>query len=227
MRFAAAFVLLLAGCEGVDTHADGGPDAAGDLGADSQPADAQAAPLPPRIVVAIGDSITAGQKVPGSYRTALWARGGVDFVGREHSGPDGTDRDHEGRGGFTCGDIHDQVAPWLRTLARKPDVGVLHVGTNDFLRGAGFAQLDAAFPRMLAAFRAASPGTRWIAVTLSIHWPKWRAEAERWNDRLIEIGPSLGVEVVDVRLPAAEVPDNVHPNAAGFQRLAAAIGSAL
>src|SRR4051794_24454849 len=94
-------------------------------------------------IMPLGDSITAG---PGCWRAKLWHRlqaGGypdIDFVGGQSDGGGcnpgySYDFDHEGHGGFSATGIanNDQLPPWL--AAARPDVVMMHLGTNDMWGG--------------------------------------------------------------------------------------------
>ena len=99
-------------------------------------------------IMPVGDSITAGGSSGAdnpddpqdpsnwvSYRKELWegleaAGFSVDFVGTLKSGQTvgNFDFDHEGHPGYTADQIAAEIAGWL--AAEKPDVILLHIGTN-------------------------------------------------------------------------------------------------
>lgn len=115
---------------------------------------------PPVKIMALGDSLTAGEGVNGyqSYRGYLYqllttAGHKVDFVGSQAS-PTATeaDEDHEGHAGFTIGpdnarycntinnelacgtehyNLYDNVENWLKQS--NPDIVLLNIGINDML----------------------------------------------------------------------------------------------
>lgn len=101
--------------------------------ADPGPATGSAAPVR---VMPLGDSITGS---PGCWRADLWNRlrtGGytnVDFVGTLPAPGCGVtyDGDNEGHGGFLATNIanQNQLPGWLS--ATRPDVVMMHLGTND------------------------------------------------------------------------------------------------
>jgi lysophospholipase L1-like esterase len=94
-------------------------------------------PEPPLLrIMALGDSITYGVgSTDGSgYRARLDNRlvavgFRVDFVGSRDSGPPGADDDNEGHSGWTISRMARRVDRWL--IAYRPDVVLLHIGTND------------------------------------------------------------------------------------------------
>jgi lysophospholipase L1-like esterase len=90
-------------------------------------------------IMPLGDSITYGVGSPSldSYRNALYWRLNaagvpVDYVGSMRSG-DSPDHDNEGHKGWTIAQIAEHVDDWLSTY--QPDVILLHIGTNDMVRG--------------------------------------------------------------------------------------------
>jgi acyl-CoA thioesterase I len=104
-----------------------------------------AAPRPPLRIMPLGASSTvgAGSLDTGGYRGPLQDllardRIAVDFVGSLQGGsPAVPDRDHEGHGGWSMAQMQPLVAGWVRR--QRPDVVLLHVGTNDLLQGVSAA----------------------------------------------------------------------------------------
>lgn len=116
----AVVAVSAAGLVGVTVRAAGAP--AGGLGA------------PPVRVLAVGDSLVKGHRVPGGWRAPLWGlleRTGHphDMVGTRRDGPAGTDPDHEGHPGWTTVDLDGHLGGILAVTA--PEVVVLEIGTND------------------------------------------------------------------------------------------------
>ncbi len=141
---AAVAVVLVAGCTPPTAPLGVGPSAAvppGAGAADAVPPDAGAVDATPPVrpavlrIMPFGDSITvgAGSRAGDGYRarlhrdlTAAGLR--VNFVGSRSSGP-GPDPDHEGHSGWTMAQLSARADRWLRRA--RPDVVLLHVGTND------------------------------------------------------------------------------------------------
>jgi len=114
-------------------------------------------------IMPLGDSITAG---PGCWRAFLWHRlqtsgyTNIDFVGGVSDGGGcnpgyAYDFDHEGHGGYAATGIADnnQLPPWL--AAARPDIVLMHLGTNDMW--GGFIPTDtklAAFTKLVGQMRA-------------------------------------------------------------------------
>jgi len=126
-----------------------GPAATADAGSlpAPGPADGAESPEPVRIMP-LGDSITygVGSSAGDSYRGPLYwrlAQAGVqvDYVGSMRSGVS-PDPDNEGHKGWTIAQLAARVDDWLTTY--RPDVILLHIGTNDMVRGNQDAAADLA-----------------------------------------------------------------------------------
>jgi lysophospholipase L1-like esterase len=111
-------------------------------------------PCPPKgqacVVLPLGDSLTQGAySSGGGYRRELFrevvAHGqSVTFVGSQAAGPAMLDgvavpfpRHHEGHGGYTIEDISTWLTQNNTIATYKPDVVLLHIGTNNGLRHPG------------------------------------------------------------------------------------------
>jgi lysophospholipase L1-like esterase len=133
-------------------------DAAPDRAPDSMPAQDGAAaaynPCPPKgkpcVALPIGDSLTQGAgSSGGGYRRLLFrevvAKGqSITFVGSRASGPamlEGVPvpfpRNHEGHGGFSIGALSTWITDNNTIGTYKPDIVLLHIGTNNGLRHPG------------------------------------------------------------------------------------------
>jgi lysophospholipase L1-like esterase len=126
-------------------------------------------------IMPLGDSITAA---PGCWRAYLWNRlqtagfTNIDFVGGVNNG-DGCgpgftyDFDHEGHSGFSITGIADQnqLPPWL--TAARPDVVVVHLGTNDMW--GGFIPLQnkiTALTKLIGQMRANNPNMKIVVAKI-------------------------------------------------------------
>src|ERR1041384_2601490 len=96
----------------------------------------QASAATPTRIMALGDSITGS---PGCWRALLWQHlrdtgyTDIDFVGTLPAPGCGFayDGENEGHGGYLATDIanQNQLPGWLS--ATRPDVVLMHLGTND------------------------------------------------------------------------------------------------
>ncbi|TCC48534.1 hypothetical protein E0H73_42770 [Kribbella pittospori] len=122
-------------------------------------------------VMPLGDSNTAGaDSARGGYRTDLWqllAADGwqVDFVGSVSSGgPALPDKNHEGHGGWTIQQIHDNVIGWLNTY--QPQIVLLQIGTNDMYTDASTAGAPSRMRALLDRITTTAPETQVIVTSL-------------------------------------------------------------
>ncbi len=192
-------------------------------------------------IMPLGDSITAG---PGCWRAKLWNRlqtaghSGIDFVGTQSDGGGCNpgypyDSDHEGHGGYSAIGIADnnQLPPWL--AAAKPDVVLMHLGTNDMW--GGYLPLQnklTAFTKLIGQMRAANPAMKIVVakiipmsaaacatcpadvVALNNAIPGWAAGLSTAQSPITVADLWTGYDAV------ADNSDGVHPNNTGFQKMA-------
>ena len=206
------------------------------VGGGVHPALAAAAPVR---IMALGDSITAG---PGCWRAMLWHQlqttgyTNIDFVGSVSDGggcnPGYTyDEDHEGHGGYSGTGIADnnQLPPWLD--AAKPDVVLMHLGTNDMWgHYIATATKLAAFTKLVGQMRANNPAMKILVaqiipmtgcdtcaadvVELDNAIPGWAAGLTTTQSPIVVVDQWTGFDA------AADTVDGVHPNTGGFQKMA-------
>ncbi|MFD9335394.1 FG-GAP-like repeat-containing protein [Streptomyces sp. NPDC060028] len=206
--------------------------AAAGLGATTATAAAQ--PAPPLVrIMPLGDSITAGanSSTGAGYRAPLWdlmagqSRYTPDFVG---SGSFGgvADGDNEGHSGWTIDDVRRNIDGWQ--AAADPDVVLLHLGINDLHNNhadpeEAARRLSSLVDRVLANRPGVSvivqglltdttgfeQQTRVFNAVIQGEESARRGRGERF--RYVE-PPRLDV--------AAELPDHLHPNDAGYRKMA-------
>ncbi|MBI4397450.1 MAG: hypothetical protein HY548_10170 [Elusimicrobia bacterium] len=183
-------------------------------------------------IMPLGDSITDGKDVPGSYRTELWRKFAadgltIDFVGSLANGPaELGDKDHEGHGGFRIDQIASNVTTWMNVS--QPDIILLLIGTNDVIVNYDLAHAPARLSALLDAVAAARPGADVLVGSIPpFASPVYNARAEAFNDAIpgiVGAQQSLGrsVDFVDIhgRLTADDLYDGVHPDAAGCAKMA-------
>ncbi|MFC5288086.1 cellulose binding domain-containing protein [Actinokineospora guangxiensis] len=198
---------------------------------------AQTAAAPVR-VMALGDSITGS---PGCWRALLWDKlrqagrsSDVDFVGSRS--PDGCgfafDGEHEGHGGILATTVASQnlLPGWLSTS--RPDVVLMHFGTNDVWSNRPTAAILSAFDTLVAQMRAGNPSMRVLVAQIL---PMNAANCGECAQRVVALNAALPawaagkttsrspVTVVDQWTgfsTASDTYDGVHPNASGDRKIA-------
>ncbi|GIH19889.1 cellulose binding domain-containing protein [Rugosimonospora africana] len=206
--------------------------------ANARPAVAAASPVR---IMPLGDSITAG---PGCWRAMLWHElqtagySNIDFVGSQSDGggcnPGYTyDWDHEGHGGYSATGIADnnQLPPWLD--AAKPDIVLVHLGTNDMWgHYITTATKLAAFTKLVGQMRASNPNMKIIVAQIipmsEAACATCPADVVEFNNALPAWAATLTTAQSPIRLvdqwtgfdAVADTVDGVHPNNTGFQKMA-------
>ena len=119
-------------------------------------------------VMPIGDSITRGTGGNNSYRQFLAemldeAGCKYDFVGSLRNNDKGTptvmfDWDHEGHGGWTTSDMLNAIDGFA--MAAQPDIVLIHLGTNDVLKGLSPADAQANLSALIQSLRDINPSLK-------------------------------------------------------------------
>ena len=190
-------------------------------------------------VMPLGDSITDGVTVPGGYRIGLWQRfttAGykVDFVGSLSNGPASLgDHDHEGHSGWRIDQIDANIVGWLQNT--QPHTVLLHIGTNDVLQNFDVANAPARLSTLVDHITATVPTAEvFVAQIIPLGNASQDATARTFNAAIpgivqSKVNAGRHVHLVDLHsaLTAADLADGVHPNATGYDKMAAAWYSAL
>jgi lysophospholipase L1-like esterase len=187
-------------------------------------------------IMPLGDSITEAFAPHDSYRYWLWnalKSDGykVDFVGSMHGVFDGAprdtnfDQDHEGHVGWTADQILSHLPAWARTY--KPDVVLLHLGTNDMMLHQSVTGTLDELTQVVATLRKANPR---VAVLFSKLIPNAENQGgiDKVNARIPRLVKSLSTKASPVYLVdqtanfnrVSDEYDGIHPNESGEQKIA-------
>jgi lysophospholipase L1-like esterase len=217
------------------------------------PAAPRAEASSPVRIMAIGDSITearAGTAGSPSYRSGLWtklrAQGktNIDFVGNKSGVYGGSvggswDKDHAGHWGWRADEILNgrggagKLAQWA--AAARPDVALVHLGTNDIIQGQSSDSTVAELGRVIDTLRAANPRVKVVvAKVIPSKDAAVRSRLNAFNTRIpamVKAKSTSASPVVVVDQAAGYSPswnyDKVHPGAKGQDHLAFRFAKAL
>ncbi|WP_316528185.1 SGNH/GDSL hydrolase family protein [Kitasatospora brasiliensis] len=202
------------------------------LGSAEPPAAVTAAAAKPTVrVMPLGDSITVGVGSPtrSSYRRPLWnlvagqSRYTVRFVGSQ-AGGELPDTHHEGHSGYLIDGIRAEVDQWI--AAERPDVVLLHIGVNDLNRGTDPGHAGDRLKALLDRIFADRPGVTVIMQGVIPTTQGLKSSPTAFNDQ------ARGLQAPEAKaghtfrfvdppaLTANEMSDRLHPNDAGYQRMA-------
>jgi len=182
-------------------------------------------------IMPLGDSITFGSRDPsyGGYRhllrTLLINDGHrIVFVGSRKSGyASAANSDNEGHPGWTISQIKDGIDSngWLD--AYKPDIILLHIGTND-IRGGNAASAPGELSVLLDDILARLPQTHIIVAQIIPFRRGPELGHQSYNAAVPGIVASKGprVTLVDMQniLTKGDYADGLHPNADGYDKMA-------
>lgn len=186
----------------------------------------------PLRIMPLGDSITDGLQFPGGYRTRLWQlaqRGGqaIDFVGSQRNGQNANlpDPDHEGHPGWTIQQLDQYAAQWVHTY--RPDVILLHIGTNNFWENGELPSLaPARLARLIDHITSAAPAAH-LYVALLVPSGQNDARLQQLNRAIPPMvaehakrGEKVSVVDQHSALTNADLVDGIHPNQQGYEKMA-------
>ena len=194
---------------------------------------------PPLKIMPLGDSITQGAPMNPGYRILLWRQlqkdgAPVDFVGSQsayfmrQSPATDFDSDHEGHWGWTVRQILEHLGSWANQT--KPDIVLLHIGSNDVFHGRHTAAIIADIKRCILLLRRYNPK---VTVFVAQLIPCRDAEATRYIVELNQALPAMAREVSTAVSPIIVVDqftgfdaltdtyDGIHPNPVGSEKMAA------
>ncbi|GAA4602404.1 lysophospholipase L1-like esterase [Actinoplanes octamycinicus] len=185
-------------------------------------------------IMALGDSITGS---PGCWRALLWQKlpaDRVDFVGTLPGQGCGFpyDGENEGHGGYLATTVANQdlLVDWL--AATRPDVVLMHFGTNDVWSNLPTSSILAAYTTLVGQMRASNPTMKILVAQiipmnpstcaacaqrvtiLNAAIPAWAAGLTTATSPITVVDQWTGFDT------ATDTYDGVHPNDAGNTKLA-------
>ena len=183
-------------------------------------------------ILPLGDSITEDPYGAGAYRVPLFHlfvmnMKHVTFVGSRSSGPAMVDgmpfpKKHEGTSGITIGGLDGKIpSPGLNEI---PHIILLHIGTNDMYMSAAGA--PDRLGTLLDGIVMGAPDAL-IVVAKIIPYPGAASTVKTYNDGIVPVVQKridAGKHIVLIDqfegFPSSELQDGVHPNSAGYKRMA-------
>jgi lysophospholipase L1-like esterase len=187
-------------------------------------------------IMPLGDSITVGAGSPqlGGYRLPLWEylmgdHWDAEFVGSQSNGPPELgSKNHEGLGGWRIDQIDAWIDDWLDTY--QPDIILLMIGTNDCVANYQFSAVRKRMEHLIDKISRRLPDSFLIVSTLlPIRDKAANARVQQFNRFLPDIVWTRALKgqrilMVDMNRmlnPLTDMPDGIHPNVIGYDKMAA------
>ena len=185
----------------------------------------------PLRVMPLGDSITwgLGSSAGNGYRGALWDKltadgHPLDFVGTGRNGSM-SDPDNEGHSGHK---IHEIAALADAALTRyRPNVVTLEIGTNDFIGNFEPSTAGARLTSLVNQVTATVPDATVLVASLIVSTngtvEQYRPAYNQAVTQIVSDAQAAGKHVAYVdmsSLTTADLADSLHPNDAGYQKMA-------
>jgi lysophospholipase L1-like esterase len=183
-------------------------------------------------IMPLGDSITRGggqvREQYIGYRAALQAhlKAGAtgfkyNFVG-SRSDKGAPDRNHEGHGGWTIDDLAAHIDAWMETY--KPDIVLLHAGTNNITVGDSPATTATKLQSLIAQIRSHNADTKiFVAKIIRSRDPGRRPNTNAYEALIPGVVASAGANVYLVdqtSVGGTDIYDWTHPNDFGYSKMA-------
>lgn len=192
-------------------------------------------PLPLRIMP-LGDSITVGSGGTtnlGGYRNKLFtlltdSGYAPDFVGTQTNNSSLlADQNHQGQGGWRIAQIDSSIEAWLNAVV-SPDFVLLHIGTNDFGNNDNISTAINRLDALILKIATLRPNANIIVTNLMERGEPHNTNIQNlFNPQvpgIVDAHAALGRKVtfLDMRsaVPLADMPDNLHPNDTGYDKMA-------
>lgn len=180
----------------------------------------------------MGDSITEGS-ANSNYRTTLRniltnAGYEVDYVGTYTANPGTlTDREHEGHSGWRIDQLDSGVAGWFAAI-EDPDFILLHIGTNDFGQGFDTANAINRLDALILKMATLRPHANIIVTNIMERGEPQNSQIQAQFNPFVQArvtahaNAGRKVTFLDMRaaVPLSDMPDNLHPNQVGSDKMA-------
>jgi hypothetical protein len=183
-------------------------------------------------ILPLGDSITDGIGFSGGYRVQLFrlatmSMKKITYVGSKMNGPQMVDgmpfpRRHEGTSGITIGGLDGRIP--MPGLNEIPHIVLLHIGTNDMYMSPSGA--PERLGTLIDGIVTAAPDAL-IVVSTIIPLSFGGSAVNAYNDAIpavvqkrIDAGKHILLIDQFTGFPTSELGDGVHPNQAGYRRMA-------
>lgn len=189
-------------------------------------------------IMPMGDSITngsGGTAELGGYRGALYtlltnAGHDVDFIGTATTNSAlMVDMNHEGHGGWRIDQLDTIVTDWP-TNGLDPEIVLLHIGTNDFGQGIDTVNAINRLDALITKMASLRPNAHIIVTNIMERGEPQNAAIQTQFNPFVQgvvdnqITNGTSASFLDMRsfVPLSDMPDNLHPNQVGYDKMAAA-----
>jgi len=154
----------------------------------------------------------------------------ITFVGGSKNGPATVDgvtfpQSHEGHSGWTIAQI-DDIVQNKNALGVNPNIILLHIGTND-MYGSDPANADKRLGTLIDHITAKQPNALLVVsniiplgILATAEVPKYNAKIPAVLNSRIQAGKNIIFVDQYTGFPTSELQDQVHPNSAGYARMA-------
>ena len=194
------------------------------------------AQTPPIRIMPLGDSITFGSGGTanlGGYRNKLYstlttAGYSVDYVGTQTGNSSALpDQDHQGIGGWRIDQLDTNMVAWLGSIA-DPDVVLMHIGTNDFGQNVDTVNAINRIDALILKIATLRPYAHIVVTNLMERGEPQNANIQAQFNPFIQARVTdhatagRRVYFLDMRAacPITDMPDNLHPNQTGYDKMA-------
>jgi acyl-CoA thioesterase I len=171
-----------------------------------------AVPDPRPVILAYGDSLTAGYGMPAGSAYPEQLQRKLDELGYQY---------RVVNMGISGDTTSGGLARLKAGVAQKPAIVVLELGANDGLRGLPVTQTKANLEEMIAAFRNVGATVIMAGMTLPRNYGATYVKS--FEDVFIDLAAKYQLPLIPFFLegvagqPKLTLPDFLHPNAAGYR----------